>query len=83
MKSYKLQNTNYKLQTRGTLFEILKRTVIGHWSFVIGEKNNTKKHTLIGWGCQPPVPLDPPQKLFIKVSVTSVISVAKNNWWQS
>jgi hypothetical protein len=38
---------NYKLQTRGALFE---KTA----------------------------PLDPPQKLFIKVSVPSVISVAKN-----
>jgi hypothetical protein len=51
---------------RGTLFVILKRTVIGHWSFVIGEINNTKKPTLIGRGCQPPVPLDPLQKLLIR-----------------
>jgi Spy/CpxP family protein refolding chaperone len=51
--------------TRGTLFEILKRTVICHWSFVIGEKNNIQKPPLIGRGCQPPAPLDPPQKLLI------------------
>ena len=45
---------------------ILERTVICHWSFVIGEKNNIQKPPLIGRGCQPPVPLDPLQKLLIK-----------------
>jgi hypothetical protein len=52
---------NYYLPpaARGTLFVILKRTVIGHWSFVIGEINNTKKQTLIGRGCQPPAPWTP------------------------
>jgi hypothetical protein len=38
-------------------FEMLKRTVISHWSFVIGEKKKTSKPSLIGWGCQPPAPV--------------------------
>jgi hypothetical protein len=45
--------------TRGTLFEKHERTVIGHWSFVIGEKNSTLKPILIGRGCQPPAPWTP------------------------
>jgi hypothetical protein len=44
---------------QGALFEILKRTVICHLSFVIGEKNNIQKPPLIGRGCQPPAPQDP------------------------
>jgi hypothetical protein len=44
---------------RGALLGILERTVICHWSFVIGEKNNIQKPPLIGRGCQPPAPLDP------------------------
>jgi hypothetical protein len=44
---------------RGARFEILKRTVICHWSFVIGEKNNIQKPPLIGRGCQPPAPWTP------------------------
>jgi hypothetical protein len=51
---------------RGALLGILKRTVIGNWSLVIGEINNTQEPPLIGRDCQPPVPLDPLQKLLIR-----------------
>jgi hypothetical protein len=54
---------------RGALLGILKRTVIGHWSLVISEINNTQEPHLIGRGCQPPAPLDPPQKLLIIRSI--------------
>ena len=33
-----------------------ERTVISHWSFVIGKKTRTYKPPLIGRGCQPPAP---------------------------
>jgi hypothetical protein len=54
---------------QGGSFVMLERTVICHWSFVIGEKNNIQKQPLIGRGCQPPAPLDPQQKLLIKKKV--------------
>jgi hypothetical protein len=55
---------------RGALFVILKRTVIGHWSFVIGEINNTKKQTLIGRGCQPPAPWTPSKSFLLRLKAS-------------